>query len=102
MRSDDPSASVTRMPDINLAPSLRPHLQNAEMEMFAGFACCSANYVEFGSGGSTVLACHTVADTVTSIDSSQEWQARVAEECRHSEARVSPTLIHVDIGPTKE
>jgi hypothetical protein len=63
----------------------------------------SANsYVEFGCGGSTVLASTLVAHSIIACDSSLAWLDRVALACRSTAAKVQPRLIHANIGPTGE
>jgi len=63
---------------------------------------CTNHYVEFGSGGSTVLAFRTVAGTITSVDSSSKWLDSVATHCQQAPNTNKLNLIHVDIGPLKE
>ncbi|HEY4251501.1 MAG TPA: hypothetical protein VGM87_09885 [Roseomonas sp.] len=73
-----------------------------EIALFKGLLACSRRYVEFGAGGSTVLAASLVREAVTSVDSSGEWLERVRAACTEQKTPVSPTLIHVDIGDLKE
>jgi len=73
-----------------------------EKSLFENFLRCSRRYVEFGTGGSTFLAASLVSESVTSVDSSQEWLERVRTECLAHKLPVVPTLIHVNIGETKE
>ena len=69
-----------------------------EQLMLAGLLRCSHRYLEFGSGGSTVLASRLVRDSVIAVDSSQDWLDKVAEACpRERSAQLH--LHHVDIGP---
>jgi hypothetical protein len=37
---------------------------------------------------------------VTAIDSSQLWLDHVAQHCSATGARITPCLVHVDVGPT--
>lgn len=72
----------------------------AEWRMFEAFLGCARNYVEWGSGASTVLAADLVKVTVTSFDSSQAWLDRVAADCRSRGTRLTPRLALLDIGET--
>jgi hypothetical protein len=77
-------------------------MKDEELSLFRSFLRCSNNYLEFGAGGSTVLAASLVTETVLSIDSSQEWLGRVEKSCIEEKTQVQPELVHVDIGDTKE
>ena len=74
----------------------------AELRLFSGVLDSARHYVEFGSGGSTVLAAGLVRDKVTSFDSSREWLDRVAAACRKAHTRLSPELILLDIGEIED
>ena len=69
-----------------------------EIELFTSFLVSSTSYFEFGMGGSTCLAAQIVKKNVYGVDSDLNWIAKVKGEIEH--AAVTPTLIHVDIGPT--
>jgi len=61
---------------------------------------CSSAYLEFGTGGSTVLASSLVKQTIVSIDSSKDWIQKVERACMGApSARVRPHIEHIDIGP---
>ena len=65
--------------------------------MFEALLACCDHYLEWGCGTSTAIAARRVRGSVTSIDSSADWIARVQ---RNIEApRVTPSFVHVDIGP---
>jgi hypothetical protein len=72
----------------------------SEARMFEKFLACADRYLEFGSGGSTAMACGLVKSEVTSVDSSAEWLRKVGEHCAESNLRIVPDLIHVNIGQT--
>ena len=59
-------------------------------------------YLEFGSGGSTIVASNLVSECVISVEASRAWIGNVAASCVSTETRLLPQLIHVDIGRTKE
>jgi hypothetical protein len=78
------------------------HMSAAELNLFKSFLACSRRYMEFGTGGSTCLAAAMGKETIISIDSSDEWLAKVHAECSLMPNLPPPRLINVDIGPTGE
>lgn len=80
---------------------MQPRMSVAETELFRKLVSTSRHYVEFGSGGSTVLAAQLVAESIVSVDSSTQWLDDVRTACTRSPG-LAPDLIHVDIGPTGE
>ncbi|BAR63487.1 hypothetical protein ACVIWV_010092 [Bradyrhizobium diazoefficiens] len=75
-----------------------PRMSEEETALFLSFVRNSRDYVEFGTGGSTVLASKYVKRSIRSVDSSQEWLKRVGSAC--AECQTQPELMLVDIGPT--
>lgn len=73
-------------------------MSTEEAALFTSFVRNAENYVEFGTGGSTVLASKHVRGSIVSVDSSQEWLDRVKIACTAS--TVVPELLFVDVGPT--
>ena len=49
-----------------------------EVKLFSSFLSCSQRYLEFGAGGSTVLAASSSKEWIISVDSSAEWLEKVA------------------------
>jgi len=84
------------------ASTLPVHMTAEEQACISAFFESAQSYVEFGCGGSTVLASKLMTGVITSMDSSKEWIERVRAECQKSPSRIRPELIHVDIGPTGE
>ncbi len=56
-------------------------MEASEQALLETFLRSSRRYMEFGSGGSTVLAAGLVAESVVSVDSSTEWIDRVVAAC---------------------
>lgn len=79
------------------APSMALIMSEAERILFVSFLSCSQNYLEFGSGASTLLASKLVGGRVWSVDSSLEWHERVKQD--GSFVPEKTTLHYVDIGP---
>jgi len=73
-------------------------MTDQEQACFSQFLRRAASYVEFGCGGSTLLASKLVSGAVTSVDSSKKWLKRVRAESRKNADCLPPKLIHVDIG----
>ena len=68
-----------------------------EIDLLSSFLKCTSNYLEFGAGGSTVLAASLVKSHVWSVDSSAEWLDKVVQAVNGSAGKLS--CHHVDIGP---
>lgn len=77
-------------------------MTHQERTLLSSFLVMSDNYVEFGSGGSTVMACQNVRRSVLSVDSDQEWIDKVKAECALKETPVQPEMVHIDIGKIGE
>ncbi|MEY9170033.1 hypothetical protein ABIF29_002414 [Bradyrhizobium elkanii] len=75
-----------------------PRMSREEAELFLSFVRNSRDYVEFGTGGSTVIASKHVTNSILSIDSSQDWLDQVDRAC--ASARTKPHLTFIDIGRT--
>jgi hypothetical protein len=73
-----------------------PHMTVNECMLFLSFLRNTDKYVEFGCGGSTVLAASYV-NSVVSVDSSQEWIDKIRNEC--GRGGIDPYFLYVDIGP---
>ncbi|MBL6082557.1 hypothetical protein JMJ56_31830 [Belnapia sp. T18] len=82
-----------------------PHLFGEEPELmrrvFAN-GCC--RYLEFGIGGSTLLALRSGAEIVVAADSDRRWVevARTHPELASRVAAGQVRLVHADIGPTTD
>jgi hypothetical protein len=77
---------------------LLPRMSAEEAALFLSFVRNSRDYVEFGTGGSTVVASTHVKNSIISVDSSREWLDQVRAACASSQTK--PELIFIDIGPT--
>ncbi|MBS0419174.1 MAG: hypothetical protein JSR66_15800 [Proteobacteria bacterium] len=76
-----------------------PHFDDESTEYFRQELANVRNYLEYGSGGSTVLANQIVTNLV-SVDSDASFLADVREKLSHSDRRAMSKLIHVNIGLT--
>ena len=80
--------------------SLVVHMSERERAAFEAFLSRTGSYVEFGAGGSTVLAASKVKNSVVALDSSQIWLDNVALACATDQTAVTPNLMQANIGPT--
>ena len=62
----------------------------------------SKTFLEFGCGGSTVLAARAGVTDILSVDSSKEWIDKVYAQIKLISHSGRITLVHADIGPTAE
>ena len=81
---------------------MSPWMSEAEMVLLSSFLRCSNCYLEFGSGGSTVLAADLVGHSVVSVDSSANWLQKVHDTCATMCTSIRPDLLLADIGKTVE
>jgi hypothetical protein len=79
---------------------IEPRMTKGEISLFTSFLVKARTYVEFGIGGSSVLASRLVSGLIIGIESDMGWIDLVSEACRAQHSQ--PILRHVDIGPTKE
>jgi len=79
---------------------MRPAMRDTEIALFASVLRCADTYVEFGAGGSSVLAASLVRRSVVCIDSSQAWLDKVSSACVGDDG-VRPVTLLADIGPVR-
>jgi hypothetical protein len=79
-------------------------MSDGERELFARTLAKATHYMEFGSGGSTLLAVRSPARVILSIESDPVWLDRIREhpEISQAVARQRLFLTHADIGPVGE
>jgi hypothetical protein len=77
-------------------------MTDAEKGLLRSFLCSSCNYLEFGTGGSTVMACSLVKKSVSSVESDPEWLKKVEDYCSSQAIVLKPELIYADIGPVRD
>lgn len=84
------------------APLEKPDLTLPEAEAAWLRACCEAadTILEYGSGGSTVVAAGMAGKRVFSVESDAEWLARMEAWFAAHPPQAALHLHHGDIGPT--
>ena len=78
---------------------MKPVMKDSEFILFMSFLKHADSYVEFGTGGSTLLASQNVSGSIVSVDSSREWLAKVENAVMGTQPRTTPNLVFADIGP---
>jgi hypothetical protein len=77
-----------------------PHFDPESTAYFRELLASARNYLEYGSGGSTVLANQIVINLV-SVDSDSSFLADVKRKLEQQDRRAMAKLIHVNIGLTQ-
>src|SRR5579863_9654820 len=80
---------------------MQPAMLPNEIVLFKSVIRCATRYVEFGSGGSTVLAHSMGCLSIVTIDSSLAWLEKVKRACT-ADGKTEIKTLHVDIGVVKE
>lgn len=78
-----------------------PHFEPAALEYFRSRVVEGCRYVEYGSGGSTVLAARAGAHVI-SVESDPHYRRSVAKKVTAAVPDNHADLIHADIGLTRE
>jgi hypothetical protein len=79
-------------------------MSDGERELFMRTLAKANHYMEFGSGGSTLLAVRSPAKLILSVESDPAWLQRIREHPEIADAveRQRLFLTHADIGPVGE
>jgi hypothetical protein len=80
---------------------MQPAMLPSEIDLFKSVMRCATKYVEFGCGGTTVLAQSMGCASIVTIDSSLEWLEKVRKACAPNE-KPEIKVIHVNIGAVKD
>jgi|SRR5579872_3403537 len=76
---------------------MQPRMSANEAALFLSFLRKCDGFLEFGSGGSTVVASSNVKSWIITVDSSQAWLDKVVTACAGNP--VKPKIVFADIGP---
>lgn len=79
---------------------ISPHMSAAKIQLLSESFARAKNYLEYGIGGSTVLAAVSNLASILAIDSSDEWINKVKLEIEKSSFTGNINLIHANLGPT--
>jgi hypothetical protein len=78
---------------------MRPHMTTAETTQLELQLAGLGSLLEFGCGGSTLVAARQLR-RIVSVDSDADWLAKVQADM--ATAPVEFTPVHIDIGPVRE
>jgi hypothetical protein len=81
-----------------------PRMSEGERGVLTAALAQAGRYLEFGAGGSTLMAARSPARSIVTVDSDQKWVGAV---CGHPEiaqrmADGSMSVLHADIGPIRD
>jgi hypothetical protein len=84
-------------------PDLKPAMSPKEIACLEGHLARSQSYVEFGCGGSTLLAVRSPVKMIWSVENDPAWIERIRRhpEIAAAEREGRLVLWPVDLGPTK-
>ncbi|MGI0013911.1 MAG: hypothetical protein ACREBU_10795 [Nitrososphaera sp.] len=86
-------------PDVS-HKAISPVMESIGIKAFEHYIQGVSVYLEYGSGGSTVLAARNGVKDIISVDSDLGWLDAVKRESAGTRSNVH--LVHCDVGPTKE
>lgn len=86
-------------PDVS-HKAIGPVMESIGIKAFEHYLQGVSVYLEYGSGGSTVLAARNGVKDIISMDSDLGWLDAVKRESAGTRSNVH--LVHCDVGPTKE
>ncbi|MBS0232901.1 MAG: class I SAM-dependent methyltransferase [Proteobacteria bacterium] len=83
---------------------MTPSMTAMEINRYCELLNGATNILEFGAGGSTLLAAERPGLQITSVDSDPGWFAKLREKpaINRAEKEGRLRLLHIDIGPTGE
>lgn len=90
------------MTDTEKETRITPHMPEPAIEALSARLKNSKSYLEYGSGGSTVLAASLGVPRIVSVDTSVEWFKKVRDEIDLMGYGGELRALHIDIGPTKK
>ncbi len=81
-----------------------PHMSATEQALFETVVKQSRRFLEFGLGGSTLVAVRSKVGTIVSVDSDPTWVAAVRTHVEVAPRIADGTMsvLHADIGPVRE
>lgn len=101
MTSPGPVEHVPAAPPASGTPKASPAMPPAVVDCLASELAHARTYVEYGAGGSTMLAAQTGVRDIITVESDRAFLRRVERDVRAvgaQDSRFHP--LHADIGPT--
>jgi hypothetical protein len=98
-----PDAAAKPKPKPKPAPAVpdRPSMEPEGVELLTEALSGAGCYLEYGSGGSTVLASDLGVPMIVSVESDRAWLGLVRGKLAGRTDLARHLLLHADIGPTK-
>lgn len=94
---DHPDLDPEEQADLQL---MKPHLEPEGLQVLTEHLKRSTTYLEYGSGGSTILAAQLGVPQILSVESDYDWANQVQVQLHLLRPQVSTTLLlQVNIGP---
>jgi hypothetical protein len=87
---------------MNQELDLKPHLFDGEEELLRSEMSGVASYLEFGMGGSTLLAARCGVQSIFAVDTDPAWIVKVETALHQSKLSIRVRLFHCDVGPTSK
>lgn len=81
---------------------MTPHMSAAKIQLLNDSLDRATHYLEYGIGGSTVLAAQKSLRTIIAIDSSKEWVDKVKTDIEKSFYNGNINLLLADLGATSD
>ena len=81
---------------------IKPHMSVEKIQLLTDSFLRATNYLEYGIGGSTVLAAQKTMQTIIAIDSSEEWIGKVKTDIEKSVFSGNIILLHANLGTTAD
>jgi len=85
-----------------MSEAIKPHMSDAKIQLLTDSISRSAHYLEYGMGGSTILASEKSLSTIVAIDSSEEWIRKVHSSIEKTVYSSNIFLMHADLGKTSD
>jgi hypothetical protein len=88
-------ANLAVMPPPDIQPSMEP----AGLALFEQCLAGTSAYLEYGCGGSTLLAMHKGVAQIFSVDTDRTWIDKLLQAGAQSASRSVVQLVHCNVGP---
>jgi hypothetical protein len=85
-----------------MSEDIKPHMSEAKIQLLTDSISRSKHYLEYGIGGSTILASQQSLSSIVAIDSSEEWIDKIHSRIVKSVCSSNVSLIHADLGKTAD
>ncbi len=81
---------------------MTPHMSDAKIQLLTDSFARASHYLEYGIGGSTVLAAQKSLQSIIAIDSSEAWIGKVKADIEKCTYTGNINLLHANLGTTAD